>query len=177
MPVAATFSVSLGDLPREAQPGHSRESTMQELKVTVTDMTGLDVLRPATGGVPIAKGAAPEGTQFSLLDEDGEVVDCQTSVLARWEDRSVRWVLLDLMSKPPANATRAYTLRGSEQGSDAGGSEGVKVTSGSAPSLTSGDMEIVTAGDGLVRIAGRIEVRLCATDSSGKQYEARAESV
>ncbi len=145
--------------------------------MTVADMTGLDVLRPATGGAPIAKGAAPEGTQFSLLDENGEVVDCQTSVLARWEDRSVRWVLLDFLSKPPANATRAYTLRWGERVSDAGRLEGAKVTSGPAPSLSSGDMEIVTAGDGLLRIADRIEVRFHATDSSGKQYEARAESV
>lgn len=149
---------------------------MQELKVTVADMTGLNALRPATGGVPIARGAAPEGTQFSLLDEDGEVIDCQTSILARWEDNSVRWVLLDFLSAPPANATRAYTLQWGEQVA-AGAMAGVAVTTEPAPSLSSGDMEVVTTGDSLLRIADRLEVRLVATGPNGERYEARAESV
>ena len=149
---------------------------MQELKVTVTDMTGLNGLRPATGGVPIARGAAPEDTQFALLGEDGEPVDCQNSVLARWEDNSIRWVLLDFLGEPPANGSRPYILQWGEQVADSS-MTGVAVTTEPAPSLISGDMEVVTTGDGLLRIADRLEVRFHATDCNGERYEARAESV
>ena len=35
---------------------------MKELSITVRDMAGIDKVRPVTGGVPIAEGAAPKGT-------------------------------------------------------------------------------------------------------------------
>ena len=83
---------------------------MQKLSVTVRDMAGLGTLRPLTGGVPIAEGAAPEGTVFVLRDDRGDRIPLQTSALARWKDGSVRWVLLDFQSKPPADRRRRYVL-------------------------------------------------------------------
>ena len=74
----------------------------RELAVTVRDVTGLPGLRPVTGGVPLAIGAAPKGSCFVLTNEQGERVPCQTAILARWKDESVRWVLLDFQAAPPA---------------------------------------------------------------------------
>ena len=79
---------------------------MKELSIIVQDMSGIGgKLRPLTGGVPIAEGAAPEGSVFILYDDNGITVPLQTSVLARWKDNSARWVLLDFQSvncNPPA---------------------------------------------------------------------------
>ena len=83
---------------------------MKELSITVGNMAGIDRLRPVTGGVPIAERAAPEGCSFTLLEQNGNSVPVQTSVLARWEDGSARWVLLDFQSRPPANGKISYAL-------------------------------------------------------------------
>ena len=80
------------------------------LIITVSDMTGLQLLRPVTGGVPLAQGIAPEGSRFSLFDDRGDPVPLQTSVLARWNDGSARWVLLDFQSDPPPNGVLQYRL-------------------------------------------------------------------
>lgn len=82
----------------------------EELKIVVQDMSGVDVLRPVTGGVPLAEGAAPEGTRFTLRDGQGQRVPLQTFVLARWRDGSVRWVLLDFQARPPASGKTSFTL-------------------------------------------------------------------
>jgi len=150
---------------------------MQPLKITVTDMTGLNSLRPAKGGVPLARGAAPEAAQFTLLDDDARPVACQATVLARWEDDSARWVLLDFLSEPPANGVRTYTLQCGDEVTETAQPQPATVSPGPAPSLSSGDMEITTTGDGLLRIADRLQVSLVATDSDGVRYEAQAESV
>jgi len=58
------------------------------LSITIQDITGLNTIRPVTGGVPIAEGAAPECSVFELRDNQGNTVPLQTSVLARWKDGS-----------------------------------------------------------------------------------------
>ena len=83
---------------------------MKELFITVQDTAGIDTLRPLTGGVPIAEGAALEGSVFILRDNQGNTVPLQTSVLARWKDGSARWLLLDFQSRPPANGKLSYVL-------------------------------------------------------------------
>lgn len=59
-----------------------------DLPITVQDAAGLATVRPVTGGLPIAEGAAPENTTFSLRDAQGNAVPLQTTVLARWPDGS-----------------------------------------------------------------------------------------
>ncbi|PIW18885.1 MAG: hypothetical protein COW34_04110, partial [Armatimonadetes bacterium CG17_big_fil_post_rev_8_21_14_2_50_66_6] len=83
---------------------------MNDLRLTVRDTAGLRKLRPVTGGVPLAEGAAPDSTVFALRDEEGKPVPLQTSVRARWEDGSARWVLLDFQADPTADGEERYTL-------------------------------------------------------------------
>ena len=91
-----------------------RMGIVKELRIAVRDVAGLDTLRPLTGGVPIARGAAPEGSGSVLRDDGGRTVPLQTSVLARWQDGSARWVLLDFQAQPPARGMLGYSLLAGE---------------------------------------------------------------
>jgi hypothetical protein len=86
------------------------EEMDERLTITTQDVVNVRSLRPVTGGVPLAQGAAPEGCSFALRDEDGNAVPLQTSILARWPDGSARWMLLDFQSQPDAGGKRTYTL-------------------------------------------------------------------
>jgi len=106
------FSICFGLVPTTlllAGDSISRSSSAQ-LDISVRDMTGLKSLRPVTGGVPLTEGAAPEGVDFILYDENNNPVPLQTSVLAQWKDGSARWVLLDFQAEPPTNGTSHFKL-------------------------------------------------------------------
>jgi len=57
------FSICFGLVPAVLSfAGDKRtKSTMQQMDINVRDMSGLRSLRPVTGGIPLAQGAAPEG--------------------------------------------------------------------------------------------------------------------
>lgn len=48
---------------------------------------------PVTGGVPLPKGKARDATKIGLSN-----APCQTRVLSRWSDGSVKWALLDFQT-------------------------------------------------------------------------------
>ena len=85
-----------------------------EVTLTVRDTVGLNSRRPVTGGIPLAQGTAPADSPFFLKDDRGESVPCQTSVLARWKDGSVRWLLLDFLAGPPPNGMAEFHAHSSE---------------------------------------------------------------
>ncbi len=55
--------------------------------------------RPVTAGVPFPKGALASDAHLRLLDLGGREIALQTRTLARWEDGSVKWVLLDFKTR------------------------------------------------------------------------------
>ncbi len=150
---------------------------MEQLSISVQDNAGLKLLRPVRGGVPLPKAAAVEGAQFILRDANGRALPCQTSVIARWEDESARWVLLDFQAEPPANGKQSYTLGWGGEVSPAGHSVAVEVNHGSAASLKSGDLELAAAGSGLLRISDRLDIGFSVRDCDGQDYHAAADSV
>ena len=150
---------------------------MNELSITVREMAGIDLIRPVTGGVPIAKGSAPEGTAFYLRDERGEEVPLQTSILARWKDGSARWVLLDFQSRPPANGLRSYILSWGKGIQPKEIDMPVRQIAGEKPSLRSGDLAVSPSDDAILNISDRIDLFLSLTDSEGRRCEAVVESV
>jgi len=83
------FSICFGLVPAVLSfAGDSKtKSTIEQMDINVRDMSGLRSLRPVTGGIPLAQGAAPEGASFVLYDENNKPVPSQTLVLARWNDR------------------------------------------------------------------------------------------
>lgn len=64
---------------------------------------------PVTAGIPFAPGQAPAGSQFFLRDADGNPCALQVKVLARWPDRSIRWLLIDTRTNQ-ARGDRPWTL-------------------------------------------------------------------
>ena len=55
-----------GGLVVSFNPGAAADqpAISQKIDLTVTDVTGLDMHRPVTGGVPLAEGAAVADSQF-----------------------------------------------------------------------------------------------------------------
>ena len=66
---------------------------------------------PVTGGVPFARGESTDPTRLQLLDSNGVPVRLQCEPLARWEDGSVKWLLVDFFADVAARQTVRYTLR------------------------------------------------------------------
>lgn len=155
--------------------GSGSESTRREVAISVRETADLNVLRPVTGGVPISEGAAPNGTNFTLFDTDGIAVPCQTEVLARWKDDSIRWVLLDFQANPPANGAGQFKLRWGEDAGQTNPNVPVKVFDGSRPSLLSDRVSVRPAKGGLFRIGDRLHVKLTMTDRQGHQFSGVAE--
>ncbi|MCE5252512.1 hypothetical protein LLG96_20105 [bacterium] len=80
--------------------------------VTVTEPSG--VARPNEGihsGIPIKKGEVKSTGELILVDEAGKPVPAQFETLSRWDDGSVRWVLLIVKESIGAGQTKSYTLR------------------------------------------------------------------
>lgn len=48
-------------------------------------------------GVPLARGLAGEPASLAMLDEAGRKVPWQATVLGRWPDRSIKWLLVDVL--------------------------------------------------------------------------------
>jgi hypothetical protein len=66
---------------------------------------------PATVGVPLPRGALRDPARLWVSDRRGEAVTSQAEVLERWQDGSVRWLLVDLLADVAANREAVYTLR------------------------------------------------------------------
>ncbi|MEO7274617.1 MAG: hypothetical protein ABI211_21700, partial [Vicinamibacterales bacterium] len=68
-------------------------------------------LEPVTVGIPLPRGAAVDGDDFSLWDAVGHQVPAETRVLDRWSDESIRWLLLDAQpSDDPAAGAGPHSL-------------------------------------------------------------------
>jgi hypothetical protein len=57
---------------------------------------------PVTCGVPLPAGKVTRLNQIALRDPSGKLVPTQAAVLNRWQDGSLRWVLLDFMAQAGA---------------------------------------------------------------------------
>ncbi|MEA3401730.1 MAG: hypothetical protein U9R79_10865 [Armatimonadota bacterium] len=136
---------------------------MQNLQITVRDMSSLDTLRPVTGGVPLAEGAAPQGSRFRLTDAAGDPVPLQAEVIGRWKDGSARWVLLDFSAAPPADGEEACSLT---WGQDAGPEPDLSCEA-VGDGLRCGDLTLSSDGPGLLSIGDRLDVHLHVLDAEG----------
>jgi hypothetical protein len=153
------------------------KSPFRQLNVHVRDMTGLKSLRPVTGGVPLAEGAAPDGVEFVLHDENDKPVPCQSSVLARWKDRSARWVLLDFQAEPPANGTASFKLSWGKTAGTVVPESPVKITGREKPSIETSGILLSPVKDALLRISDRVDLKLSLTDSKGQACNGIVESI
>jgi hypothetical protein len=153
------------------------KSPPKQLKVQVRDMTGLKSMRPVTGGVPLAEGAAPEGVNFGLYDENGKPVPCQSSILARWKDQSARWVLLDFQAQPAANGTANFTVSWGKNVGNIDPDSAIKISGQEKPSIKTDGILISPAEDALLRISDRIDLKFSLTDGDGRDCNGIVESI
>ncbi len=134
---------------------------MQELTIRVQDISGTNRPRPVSGGVPLAEGAAPDGSTFALRDATGEAVPVQAQVLAPWKDGSARWVVVDFVAQPPEGAEAEYTLTWGD--------------AEDAPATLPAPVSLTAAEGALLAIADRLSVELEMTDADGVRYTAQVE--
>lgn len=129
------------------------------VELTVTEPAGVDRLAlPVTGGVPLAKGALYRADNVRLL-AGGVTLPLQSRAEARWEDGSIKWLLLDTQLDLKARAVAKLVL-------EYGGSAAAKTATGLK--LTALPAGGVVADTGALRavvpLAGETELRLPAGD-------------
>jgi hypothetical protein len=162
------FFICFGLIPAALAGGSKNKSSMEQLDISVRDVTGLKSLRPVTGGVPLVEGAAPDGANFVLYNENDKPVPCQSSVLARWKDQSARWVLLDFQAEPPANGTANFRLSWGDTVGEIEPEYPVKASSRDGAYVETGGLLLSPAQDALLHICDRIDIKLSLTDSEGQ---------
>lgn len=147
---------------------------MDQLSITVQDSAELDTLRPVTGGVPIAQGSAPEGVNFNLKDHQGNIVPLQTSILGRWKDNSIRWLLLDFQSTPPKNGKLDYVLSWSATTD----SPLIRTSRNIAekPIFSYGEITISSVQEALLSVSKRFLIDLSLIDGEGQVFKTSVES-
>jgi len=171
------FFICLGIIPAALAGGSKNKSPMKQLDISVRDVTSLKSLRPVTGGVPLAEGAASEGVKFVLHDDKGKPVPCQSSVLARWKDGSVRWVLLDFQAEPPANGAANFRLSWGRAARKVEPEFPVKFGGRKQPLVQTGEISLSAAQNALLRISDRVDIKLSLTGGEGQSCKGILESI
>jgi hypothetical protein len=89
-----------------------------EFKFKIREFAGIDRKEwPVTGGIPFARGSLLHSNDVEILDESQEAAKYQREVLARWDDGSIKWLLVDLFSSVEAHGERTYSVHiGRNQG-------------------------------------------------------------
>ncbi|MBU4199452.1 MAG: hypothetical protein KKE37_03885 [Verrucomicrobia bacterium] len=145
---------------------------MKRLDLNVKDITGLNMIRPVTGGVPINRGAAPRGSVFLLYDSKGKAVPLQSLVMRRWDDDSAQWVLLDFQ----ANKSQSFALSWSKNAKSGKPETSVVARRGTTPLLRTGTVTAEPAAHALLSLSERFDVDLLLTSHRGRRCRAVVES-
>ena len=63
---------------------------------------------PVSSGIPLPASELVDPSHVRLTDDAGQSVPCQTEVVSRWQDGSVRWLLVDAQVAAPRTSTLHY---------------------------------------------------------------------
>ncbi len=108
----ATEAKSFVAKPPPVPPGQARR---ERLPLTLTGVASVPAGWPITGGVPLPRGALGSARNVRLLDAEGHEQPLQVQITSRWDDGSIRWLLLDFQTTKEWH--RGYVL---EYGCDVG---------------------------------------------------------
>ncbi|GAM10587.1 hypothetical protein OR1_02876 [Geobacter sp. OR-1] len=87
------------------------ENRSNVLEVLVTELCGIDRKHEFVRiGVPCPKGALLDTAGLQLLSPENESQQLQSQILKKWQDGSVKWLLIDFAATVPANSNRLYRL-------------------------------------------------------------------
>ena len=82
-----------------------------DLQLFVLETSGLDRRgSTVTSGVPFPEGTVQDPGRLTLWDEREDPIPVQCTVLNRWPDGSIRWVLLDFRVDVDADQERDLML-------------------------------------------------------------------
>ncbi len=152
-------------------------SPVKKLDISVWDKTGSKSLRPVTGGVPLSRGAAPEGSGFILYDNNNKPIPSQSSVIAGWKDGSARWVLLDFQAEPPADGKSHFKLLWDKKVKKINPKSPIRISGRKKPSVKTGKVGLSVVDNAILRISNRFDIKLIMKDSEGKSFNGIVESV
>lgn len=65
---------------------------------------------PVTSGVPFFRGELGDAAHLRLRDDAGGEIPVQAQVTARWQDGSIKWLLLSFLAVVAPRATATYTV-------------------------------------------------------------------
>jgi hypothetical protein len=139
--------------------------------IRVEETAGINMQRAVTGGIPLGRSAAPKDSHFYLLDKSGKSLPLQYEVLARWDDESIKWLLVDFQANPAINTTDHFELKWSARGKNVRPSSPIKVKNGEKITLSTADVKISTVPGALLRISDRFDVKLVLSDRAGNRCE------
>lgn len=107
-------STWVGDKPIREVPEPSLKAASvsnERITLTVTESEGVSRFgQPVTSGIPLPQGHLWKSSEVRLSSPTGEEIPLQTTVLSRWPDGSVRWLLLDFQLDLPASEQSEITL-------------------------------------------------------------------
>ena len=89
-----------------------RGQTMTDkVRLSVSETKGIPRQNvPITQGVPLPKGALHNLDSVWVENSEGQPVSAQFRTLSRWEDGSLKWVLIDFSADVPAEGRRKLFL-------------------------------------------------------------------
>lgn len=133
---------------------------------------------PVAVGVSCPRGAVARSARWTLTDQRGRTIPVQTSVLDRWGDGSVRWLLVEFQADIDVESQSFYALAPDAAGIDAGPSlsiehagESLRVWTGAA---TIDVPRIGSAFIAAAEVGGRPVLEssaIVAEDANGSPYE------
>ncbi|MBW2991789.1 hypothetical protein KY345_01045 [Candidatus Woesearchaeota archaeon] len=83
---------------------------MREAVIKLVEDRGINRLNePVTTGIPIKKGLVFDIRDVCLFDN--KEIPCQKKILARWNDGSVKWMLVDFMASVKAKGKKILYLK------------------------------------------------------------------
>ena len=107
----------------------SKSSSGLSIPVIVNEPSG--AARTGEGlhsGIPFPRGQVKSPDDLILVDPQGKPVPVQYESLSKWDDGSLRWVLLNFRETIGAGVTKSYTLRTRKAGEMASVPEKVSIT-------------------------------------------------
>ena len=131
---------------------------------------------PVAIGVSLPRGEVSSSASWSLADERDRHVPVQATVLDRWGDQSIRWMLVEFQADAAANGASDYSLR---ESSSAISDSLTLAQSAAALTVNTGVAQFIVPNSGAIAIAeARVgnqaaltDLTVKAEDSDGRSYE------
>ncbi len=161
------------------------------IPLCVEERAGLQRNRePVRLGVPVVRGLLRDPADMEVVEESGGVLEHQARALALWPDRSIKWLLLDVLVSVGARERRALVIRPCDRLRQQGvpAASGLRITPnqvGVRIETGAAEFELNRSGPDLLHSAraaganllGAGGARVVLTDASGARHEAVAERI